>query len=1270
MSATLRFSAFFPLAAAIILVPLFARADGEMPSGGDDSASPEWTAPEPEPPPTVWWVDPDDARHAAIGFVALVQHASGGEVFNGFVPADAGPSTCDVYYLGEYSFLVTLAPHGHLMMSGVYGASPVAYFSEQDFDYHFFEDNEGYAEIDDEYYPGSFVSNLVAAIDLRNGDGWDSQRHGAWDTLIGIGRRISGDSTATSGQTDSSGTSGTAGGTASSSSEIALLADSAAECVAPLLFTRYDQSQPYNDYAPVYKSDPEAPTVGDYSAPYDYWAQYRGRAPIGCVATVWSQIFNLFRWPARWDRGCASENSKESGDEFNIRPFARAGTPVDWNAISAWNAICDGPAYNLDEWFTDNWFDMRRSWPSRARHEIAKLSFICATMAHAKYRTGAPSEVSLSTASYPNYLVDSAAGWYDRGEEKPLDASVLPDIENALRAGVPLPVRPGSAAFDISDHIALIDGFVRCGDGSDTNTLLHINLGWGGADDAWLDPGLFSGSGTTTGDDARTFVRVGFTPLPKPQMDPLPTVIAPGRQIVSWHFPDFHTNALAGWLLRMDGYSTSAETRTVDFSQLVGEFSDPEKVRIDTAPQLGGSQGVLKFPSVKMTTLDLAAWQAPDPCLLSSRSVVSFSFAGKNTLGRRLSLQANFDGGAGWTNIVSIQMATNGTSMFQKARVFLGDRAGSTARFRIRNENSGNQQFDGTGFWEVDDFSVSDAFFPFDTLTARVSAPEARQCLLPATMLRPGAAGSLVVVPEFATGGTGGTDGTTTGATTDATTTTSMAAMPSNPAEVRAAGMAQIPIPGWEGFSSADIRISNSADASATASESTSTAATGASSSWAEFAHTGAFIPGSGTLFNDNYSIGASASLPCGASGNAMFSFDIASTNGFGIAQAGTNPMTGYDVLSVVFSGYDGSERTLLLVTNKLADITSEPPASGYGAFGYNRHFEVDLSPVAGLPGQVSFSAIHPELRLQQPSDDPRKYGFFLSGVSVTGVREPVLPDALFRTEDFEALGTPEILSVSTAHGTPVKDGILRECARNGSSVIYVKCSPSVVSLETWSSDQYLLYDPEDVAVHPLGGGEFALEVMSNNDLVAAGDRTRLYLQLEASDANGTKAFADLVLRFSSETATEDSWAAEWLPPGRQDAGGAPDDGESVWVPYNWLIENGLANPDPSSAAFARAAASDTDGDGMSAAAEYACGTNPQNGEDSLRVDISFPAGSDFPNIDWSPRDGARPGYETVLQGRAELGAGEWEDADETRHKFFRVTLRHVPGADTPARSH
>ena len=112
------------------------------------------------------------------------------------------------------------------------------------------------------------------------------------------------------------------------------------------------------------------------------------------------------------------------------------------------------------------------------------------------------------------------------------------------------------------------------------------------------------------------------------------------------------------------------------------------------------------------------------------------------------------------------------------------------------------------------------------------------------------------------------------------------------------------------------------------------------------------------------------------------------------------------------------------------------------------------------------------------------------------------------------ATGMPSIDEIFHSK-SPVAEGLFAECSMGG-NVFSVTCSPSVVSLSAHVSAASYVPDSA-VKVYGLGDGAFVVTVDASG-VPSWAKRTRAILTLAATDGNGTTAYRDVSLRFSTET--------------------------------------------------------------------------------------------------------------------------------------------------------
>ncbi len=225
--------------------------------------------------------------------------------------------------------------------------------------------------------------------------------------------------------------------------------------VPPFMQSLYNQTQPYNDYCPVYNSSPGADI-------------YRGRTPCGCTATATAQVLRHFRWPARIDRNF-QYNHSFTGTNGNTTTF-----PIRFDGHSPfdWNALDNSYAYRLN-----NRYDLRDTVAESVRYPIARLVLWADVMAQTEFE---------STGSGARYdtVAANVAEWYTQGTWVDMQQGVE-RIKSDIRAGIPCHVtldRYENGQY-AGGHAVVAHGWAEDG----TTQYAYINFGWGGSNDGYYN---------------------------------------------------------------------------------------------------------------------------------------------------------------------------------------------------------------------------------------------------------------------------------------------------------------------------------------------------------------------------------------------------------------------------------------------------------------------------------------------------------------------------------------------------------------------------------------------------------------------------------------------------------------------------------------------------------------------------------------------------------------------------------------------------------------
>lgn len=240
--------------------------------------------------------------------------------------------------------------------------------------------------------------------------------------------------------------------------------------IAPLITSRWDQTEPYNLQCPIYNGT----TLPSYSGM---------QCLTGCVATAWAQIMYYHKWPVQ---GSGSHSYKWT---FNGEDLGTLSADFS-QSIYNWDAMTD--IYNS-------------SSSEESRNAVSQLMSdigIASNMNYSPISSGAISLTSLQgLVEYFGYDVGAALiqrNYY--GLEEWQDS-----IYASLAAGYPVYYGGQNSS---AGHAFVCDGY--------NNGYFHINWGWSGLSNGYflltaLDPDMQGSGGSDAGynygQEAATFIR-------------------------------------------------------------------------------------------------------------------------------------------------------------------------------------------------------------------------------------------------------------------------------------------------------------------------------------------------------------------------------------------------------------------------------------------------------------------------------------------------------------------------------------------------------------------------------------------------------------------------------------------------------------------------------------------------------------------------------------------------------------------------------------------
>ena len=407
------------------------------------------------------WMDDGAVSRAAASFL---ETATGRSVLPGRTVESIMPR-------GSLRVAV-LSPSGHIIVGGSDRATPIVGFSENDF-----------SEGEEDSPERAAIDAADAAVAAAEADATKA-RHARWERIL----------------------SGNAAG-AQKKARLLSAGSGAGANIEPFITSRYNQCQPWNDFAPVVGKDADA--------------YYRGRSLAGCVSVADAALVRAVRWPVYPARTDTVTHTFRGGT-FDIRFDGSA--PFNWDLMQDTYPVAG---------------DLRGTLEEDKRYEIGRLLMWLNHSARMSYNAGE------STSTKYNAAHGGERDWYTIGRNMAPTAEGVEDIvTKTLAAGIPVFVGVGG-------HAVVADGWKT----EDDEKYVDLVYGWGGAGN-WYS----LESGTVK------YFWVEHYPRAKPQLDPIPKVVG-DTVTLSWHFPDCYTNSL--YMFYVTGKrrtSAALTTWTADFS--------------------------------------------------------------------------------------------------------------------------------------------------------------------------------------------------------------------------------------------------------------------------------------------------------------------------------------------------------------------------------------------------------------------------------------------------------------------------------------------------------------------------------------------------------------------------------------------------------------------------------------------------------------------------------------------------------------------------------
>jgi hypothetical protein len=262
---------------------------------------------------------------------------------------------------------------------------------------------------------------------------------------------------------------------------------------------------------------------------------------------------------------------------------------------------------------------------------------------------------------------------------------------------------------------------------------------------------------------------------------------------------------------------------------------------------------------------------------------------------------------------------------------------------------------------------------------------------------------------------------------------------------------------------------------------------------------------------------------------------------------------------------------------------------------------------------------------------------------ATTAENEPVCFGETFTRLTNEAVATPSIESVTTMEGKKLIDDVLLKGDLYGTSAFRVNCNEAVTNLSVWPSCTTLIADDAIAIKKQDNAPVFDITIQSpkfDTQTLDALDGSRMILTLEARTAQGNVVYQDIALALRT--------VIEW-----------DVDEKTLEIPRAWFREYALAGEntpveDLTHAELKTLAAADADNDGLLNWQEYLCGTNPTDATKKLQITgLDFNEDGTLKKVNYTPET-SQKGL-ILLEGKTSLTDATWEEADLTKHRFFRL---------------
>lgn len=468
-----------------------------------------------------WGADVSAETAAKVGYAFAQQNALLKEVVTGVGEATAYGAR----------WVVPLLPQGYVLVESDDTRKPIVAFSTEDF-------------------PATEnIPEAMAAMLYREAEATASESTTQSDTPSAVALTIGEEEAVSTTETPHGDWALLSGESSADEGEIMLLTIDEPTSVATIRqltnqTVRWDQSLPYNLYAPGLSEEVMS------SGYYETWVNdgyiwsYGSRSPVGCVATATAQVAQFCEWPYRLRTPISSQ---KSGDSSSLASWQVAvpGEPYDWASIGS--RVSESTYGYADEPYGAEVARLIQHWGTGS------------SMTYWRTLTGATTTAyavdDVLEEAFGYQMVASAATWWGND---------IADVYKVFRKAVieySLPVATG-----VPGHEVVVAGWAEAVDGTLTsdNCYAWVNYGWGNWSGmtGWYT--LAESSSTASSGDAVLYDAFLRVPLPYGE------VTAASGNSVTWYESPYWMNRqsldpISSRTLRRVAFDTSAmASRSVD----------------------------------------------------------------------------------------------------------------------------------------------------------------------------------------------------------------------------------------------------------------------------------------------------------------------------------------------------------------------------------------------------------------------------------------------------------------------------------------------------------------------------------------------------------------------------------------------------------------------------------------------------------------------------------------------------------------------------------